>query len=579
MIHLLTLAFLDFIRDPDDPEFHPVRDVLERNLTTQLRKILFSAFVYGALVIVCLGGVVWGLAYMAPNVLPIHYSSNDPVLEFPVDLLFYNLFMPVAVAAFRPGDALHTMYRWCFRKSARILRLTYFLFGERRIDEEGTLRLPKDSPGHNAPIYRQAFLGLDSNSTKVIVKSWKDIFDDVDTESEKSTPQEIKRLRLRKALLVDAGQLIKDGRFVRAPASDRVKIPKGRSVFLDVNERGLRTDGKPDEGLYASEQFEMVYVPPHLVMRIFLFILFVWTFAAVTGVGLTIIPLVLGRKMFKMALPSHVKTNDIYAFCIGIHVVGFAAYALLHIHKLWAQTRNWFQTKGDANAGSRRYWDLARSLAWAAKVVYAYTCILVVCPLVISILLELYVEIPIHTLMNPPTENGERGEHTIRIVESWTLGLLYMRLAVKFINSSSLFHTRFAAAMRAILRRGWLEPNIGVLTRAFVLPGLLVSGIAIFGPSLFVWLLERQDLLLPADQLPAQAVDRASRYRLAYPVVFVLAMMTRYAIVMKGGFDTLKAQIRDDEYLMGERLQNYDGSPPDTRTGKGQRPATRQGVN
>lgn len=558
-----------------------MRDVLERNLTTQLRKILFSAFVYGALVIVCLGGVVWGLAYMAPNVLPIHYSSNEPVLEFPVDLLFYNFFMPLAVRVFRPGDGLHTMYRWCFRKSARVLRLTYFLFGERRIDEEGTLQLAKNSLHRDAPIYRRVFLGLDSGNDKVIPKAWKDIFDGVDTRSSKSLPHEIKRLRRRKARLVETGQLIKDGHFVRAPASDRVKIPKGRRVFLDVNEHGRRMDGNPDEGLYASDQFQMVYVPPHLLTRIFLFILFIWTFAAVTGVGLTIIPLVLGRMMFKMAIPNHVKTNDIYAFCIGIHVLGFAAYSLSRIHKLWTKVRDWRQNTKDASEEPKSVWNVAQTFVWSSKVVYAYTCILVVCPLVISVLVELYINIPIHTLMNPPEtpagEGTETGRHTIRIVESWTLGLLYMRLAVKFINSF-LANTRFATAMRSILRRGWLEPNAGVLTRAFVIPGLLVSAVAIFGPGLLVQLLELQDVLPSNSQLSPQSVERVVRYRQSYPIVLVLAILLRYGVVMKGSFDSLKAQVRDDAYLMGERLQNYDGSPPDTRTGKGQRPATRAAV-
>ena len=108
----MQLTRPDFIRDPDDPEFHPVRDVLERSFFTQLRKILFSALVYGGLVIVCLGGVVWGIRFAFSNVLPIHYSSNEPVLEFPVDLLFYNFLMPLAVKILKPSHALHAMYTW-----------------------------------------------------------------------------------------------------------------------------------------------------------------------------------------------------------------------------------------------------------------------------------------------------------------------------------------------------------------------------------------------------------------------------------------------------------------------------------
>ena len=137
MVLRSLLTFSDFIRDPDDPTFHPVRDVLERNVATQLRKILFSALVYGGLVVICLGGVVWGLAYAFNGVLPIHWSSNEPVLEFPIDLLFYNFLMPLAVKFFKPSDGLHAMYSWWFRRCARMLRLTWFMFDERKLDEEG----------------------------------------------------------------------------------------------------------------------------------------------------------------------------------------------------------------------------------------------------------------------------------------------------------------------------------------------------------------------------------------------------------------------------------------------------------
>lgn len=114
-----------------------MRDVLERDIITQLRKIAFSALVYGGLVVICLGAVVWGLSYTFENVLPIHWSSNTPILEVPVDLLFYNFVMPVILRAIKPSDGLHNMYDWWFHKCARYLRLSQFLLGERNKDEEG----------------------------------------------------------------------------------------------------------------------------------------------------------------------------------------------------------------------------------------------------------------------------------------------------------------------------------------------------------------------------------------------------------------------------------------------------------
>ncbi|KFY23516.1 hypothetical protein V491_02503, partial [Pseudogymnoascus sp. VKM F-3775] len=291
---ILRSGVLYFIRDPDDPTFHPVRDVLERNVGTQLRKITFSATVYGALVMICLGGVVWGLSFAFIGVLPITWSSNEPVLEFPVDLLFYNFLMPVAVKYFKPSDAVQAMYSWWFRRCARLLRLTWFLLDERMNDEEGYF--PQWS------------------------YSWKRIWGDDLFKDGKPQPEV---------------PFVKNGRYVRTPDSDMVRIPKSKNAFLEVNEKNERIDGEPDpeEGLHGtkSKLFKMVYAPPWFRTRIACFIFLLWLFAAITGCSLTLIPLVFGRWVFNAILPSEVKKNDIYAFSMGINILGGLVYCLINL--------------------------------------------------------------------------------------------------------------------------------------------------------------------------------------------------------------------------------------------------------
>lgn len=573
-----TIFCVDFIRDPDDPEFHPVRDVLERNLTTQLRKILFSAFVYGALVIVCLGGVVWGLYYTMPGVLPIHYSSNEPVLEFPVDLLFYNFLMPLAVKFFKPSDGLHAMYTWWFRKCARGLRLTYFLFGERRIDEEGILQLSSETKS-KVPPHKWLLLELDENNT-VIPKTWRDTFDGGDAKPNPSiSRQEMKDMRHKKAHLVNTGQLEKTGRFVRAPASDRVKIPKGQKVFLTVSERNHRKDGKDDTDLYKSPQYQLVYVPPNFRARVFLFILFIWLFAAVTGVGFTIAPLVLGRTMFKTLIPAHIRTNDIYAFSIGIYVLGSLAYGLFRLRQLSAKFREWTgKLRNEITSGnsSKRAFS---GMAHGAKLSYAYFFLLIVFPLMVSMLLELYVIIPLHTYMNPPTQqqgmapypgkDGESGRHTVRIIQSWTLGLLYLNLATRLITS--LFpDTRVAIAVRTVMRRGYFKPDVEVLTRAFIVPCIVVSTLATFGPPTTARLLLRFGLVSPSQLLGASAgapntANLSLIFRYSYPAAAVAAVLVRYAVGMTRVFNRWTAGVRDEAYLIGERLHNFGAATAGSR--------------
>ncbi|KAJ4141633.1 hypothetical protein NW768_000849 [Fusarium equiseti] len=565
---IMRQGVLYFIRDPDDPEFHPVRDVLERNLTTQLRKILFSAFVYGALVIVCLGGVVWGLSYTVPGVLPVHYSSNEPVLEFPVDLLFYNFLMPLAVNFFKPGDGLHAMYTWWFRTCARGLRLTYFLFGERKIDEEGSLQLGNARKKQDLPWYKTLFLELNERYN-VVPKTWTDFFDGGDAKPK--TPlnnSEIRSLTRHKNHLKEANQLVESGHFVRAPASDRVKIPKGRKVFLEVDEHGRRNDGQDDSDLYASNQYQMVYIPPHFRARIFLFILFIWIFAAVTGVGFTIIPLVFGRRMFKMLIPQHIRTNDIYAFSIGVYLLGTAAYLVFHLRSVCIKIKDGLSAvRASLTAG-----DLERRTAavmlQGVKLVYTYFFLYIVFPLLVSGLMELYLVLPLHTYMHPPTAASvqasregasEASRHTVRVIQAWTLGLLYLKLGARMITA--MFpESRLANAVRTVTRGGWMHPDASVLTRAFVLPGLAIAGAAIFGPPAIASTFIKYNLIQgaqPGENELVEAARLAIIYRHSYPAVALFALLIKNTIGLVKVFNGWTARIRDEAYLIGERLHNF----------------------
>lgn len=528
----------------------------------------------------CLGGVVWALSY-GLNVLPIYYSSNEPVLEFPIDLLFYNFLMPLAVKFFKPSDGLHTMYTWWFQKLARSLRLTWFLFGERKVDEEGTLQLKPTSSARQLPWWQRVFLEVDGR--EVIPKSWKDTFEVHAKPVSPISQDRLSHLDENKAHLVKSGQLIPDGRFVRAPASDQVKIPKGERVFFDVSEHNERQDGKPDRpgtDFYSTNSYQFVYVPPNFRLRIFLFILFIWIFAAVTGLGFTIIPLIFGRWMFRLFIPADIRTNDIYAFSIGVYILGSVVYFAYRIRGTYDKARDWAGDIASHILDSENFTRAASIVMRTAKLIYTYSFLLIIFPFMVSSILELYIMIPLDTYMygndvsDPNANPAALPRHTVKVMQSWTIGVIYLKLGARFVVH---WHrdSRVAAATRAVLRHGWLEPDVKVLTRAFIVPGIALWFLAVFGPLMLakaaIWYIAGPIADDPHD--PATVLV----YRFCFFAALLCAMVLGVTRGIFRVFRSWRVRIKDEAYLIGERLHNFSLPPQALHEREKERRRTRVG--
>lgn len=505
---------IDFIRDPDDPTFHPIRDVLERSITTQLRKIGFSALVYGALVIICLGGVVWGLHFAFDGVLPIHWSASAPMLEFPVDLLFYNFVLPVIIQSFKPSDGFHDLYNWWFHKCAHFLRLSNFFFPERHREEEG----------HHV---RKTWWG-------VLSRSKGDCEHPVIGEEQLAEVEREHR---------DV-YFLRDGRYVRAPGSDQVRIPKGTNVFLEVTENNERVDRKPDpaDGLHgrSSNMFTKVYVPPSFRTRIAAFILLIWLFAATTGVGTTIIPLLIGRKIIMSYSSTPGPVNDIYAFSSGLCVVGALGYLAYHSRTALEFLR---EHAGVYTRSPRRTAQTSLDLMLhAARLLYIAAVAILLLPSLFALLTELYVLIPAHTLF------GDGESHVVHVVQDWALGVLYVQMAIKLTFWQP--HSWVAAAVNRVFHDGWLKPNASIATRALVLPIILFTSLAVTLPLSFGFIVR---WTVFSSHVGAQP----NIYRYAYPTTLLIVLFTCMAHLLLRRVAAWRIHLRNELFLVGERLHNF----------------------
>lgn len=511
---VLRKGVLYFIRDPDDPTFHPVRDVLERPVPTQLGKIAFSALVYGGLVMMCLGGVVWSLEWVG-GVFPIQWATSEPKLAFPIDVIFYNLMLPLILRKAEPSKRFTTMYEWWFRRCAELLRLSAFLFGDNREKEKsGRLWLN--------PFSRAGAHPTEPGSTQ-------------------------------------------SGTFVRAPASDSVRIPRGQNVFLEVNEHNERIDGQPDPELgihgKVDKRFVHVYLPPNFRSRITAFILLLWLYAASTGIAFTIGPLLLGRVMMRWLSKSDLPPNDLHAFTLGVHIFALAAFCVVFARPAWdhvkGKSQHLFSHHREAliqATGVVRY---------VAGLTYLATFTAVALPCILSTIIELYLYIPLFTYLASdrqladtnftPPSNGQNA--TIFILQTWTIGLLYLRLCLKVFLKYVAPESQAAIALRAIVRNGFWRPDTELASRAFVLPLTVVCFVLLAFP------LACAKIAIGIFKVDNEAAQMKI-YRVAYPTILGVCLVWYVVWILKQQISNWRTKIRDEVYLIGERLHNFHEGKP-----------------
>src|SRR6202012_477973 len=101
--------------------------------------------------------------------------------------------------------------------------------------------------------------------------------------------------------------------------------------------------------------------------------------------------------------------------------------------------------------------------------------------------LELVSREKFHEL-STSSESAEKANPsaTIFILQSWTIGLLYLRLLLRILNHTIDPTSRPARAMRAITRNGILQADIWLATRGFILPVTTICMILLLFPLTYM---------------------------------------------------------------------------------------------
>lgn len=496
---------LYFIRDPNDPGFNPIKDIIERPVRNQMRKIGISVLIYGTLIIGALGTVVWSVSYYMPGVLPLNWSTAEPLFEVPFDLLLFQILLPLTFRYINPQKKIKGVWTQWFITTSELLRLTSFLLGSRDQRQEGHIN------GRNSIISQMWF----------------------------NTPN------------IGEHGFSKDGSFRRVPNTDSLPMRKGKDMIMVVTEDNELIGNTEDDDTRDDPNYSVVYAPPNFKLRIYIFMTLLWAFAALFCISCTVVPLVVGRKIFRVVSPE-AQMHDLFAYLYGAYALGFAVCALLflseaHISASWFKS---FTTKiGDTNETRRLMHATTR---FALKWLYLISTLSILTPTLLGLCLETYVIIPLGIWLHPGYTP------IVHLIHDWIVGLICVKIIGKaaMMMPMSALGQALNNTMHNDWRNGWKNPDLRIATKKIILPvaGVLVAALML---PLSIGALARGTVYRGAPKEVTTLI-----YRMSYPAALISCVVI---LVLKGTqvlITRWRTRIRDALYLKGRRLHNFGESQP-----------------
>eukprot|EP01124_Arcella_intermedia_P017300 TRINITY_DN2406_c0_g1_i1.p1 TRINITY_DN2406_c0_g1~~TRINITY_DN2406_c0_g1_i1.p1 ORF type:complete len:866 (-),score=151.96 TRINITY_DN2406_c0_g1_i1:29-2341(-) len=137
-------GLLWFLRDPDSPDFSPVRDMIKEPLHFHRRRILASGLLYAALAILVLYWPTQVAKYLFPSLFPLTLIT-DPLYEATTDILVLHLFFPFLIEVFNPKRVVTLFLRKWLYYVGGALDLKEYIFGK-PLNPAPRLNLPEQIP-------------------------------------------------------------------------------------------------------------------------------------------------------------------------------------------------------------------------------------------------------------------------------------------------------------------------------------------------------------------------------------------------------------------------------------------------
>jgi E3 ubiquitin-protein ligase MARCH6 len=505
----------------------------------------------------------------------------------PFDLFFFQFVLPQYFRYLNLKPKFISVVRKWFEKVAHLLRMTQFLLGDERPDEESDfednqtdiryltvnnvdvdehLRIHVPKRDQVVEVVEQ-----DNNTDLDDDNAWEDV--DVDVQTESATASLLHPAQPKRK------QSGREKRYLRVPNHDSIEIVPGLPVLVWVKEEDpvFGLDHETPEQI--ERNWTRVYAPNFFKARIYAFLILKLISFALAFASLLIIPTILGRFVFytinkKMScsieVPSdyvnpiqrELPTHDLYAYFAGFGILALTGSIVFGIYEKYVkpslQRRNSIRrSRNERNPEPQAtileqwttFWQRHGRLTALKyfKLAYLVLVVGILCPLLLGLVMDFYFLTPVHLSSN-------RVPIIFPIVD-WSTGIMFLRIIYNL--------------MMLIPNRPIPQLIINAQTQGLALMDIIPLTRQLFAPIIFSCV-----ALLALPVATRVVENQLGMYFLISGLgeLFLEDFVLLYGAILFVGvfaiFKTLSSwmrsirqwldRLKDDLYLVGQTLQNVD---------------------
>ncbi|XP_031563606.1 E3 ubiquitin-protein ligase MARCH6-like [Actinia tenebrosa] len=462
---VLRPGVLWFLRNLNDPDFHPVQEMIRLPVYRHARRFLLSLVVFGTTVLLMMFLPVSLLKWCIPSFLPynVQLSSEAPVSELSLELLLLQVVLPALLEQGHTRQWLKSVIRGWAVTAAYLLDLRSYLLGDVPLD--GQENIFGYGPAYNAAPVNN------------------------DHPNNNHNP----------------------------PPEQQHQPPPPQPIAHN-----------PDGTVFG---FQPYIRPNTFSFKIVMLVLFMCLSMSFASFVTLTVPVAIGRAIMSLWM-GNLPVHELYTAACGLYFIWLVC-------RLCVVTMSWIPLGIRGMVEKVGNW-----IFLGLKCVFIAAILIGLVPFLLGLLFELIVVIPLRvpydqTPLYFPWQD-------------WALGVLHMKIICAVTMMGPNWWLK--RVLEQVYHDGIRNINTFLILRKLALPVVLTLLLALTVPY-----------VLAAGIIPIFVKSEDTRLyclRRIYPLLLAVISVILCLAFQGRQFQRLYERIKNDKYLVGQRLVNYDHRKP-----------------